>query len=271
MRPSPSFLALILAITSPLGAQSGSSSSAPSSEEFIELSPFTVSTDYEPAYKSAASYPAARVATPLIDPRTAAIAASAPVSLLKRADAVAIQFVLSHSGDKQDTRNQELYNSVATIETAMKRIEGSRVEQREVRFTGGDRKVFSVSRGGATTSFVSLLVLADLPVGTRLVDRVKQIRDVLGATKLTGQTKYSDGSVGLYLQNPDQYRREILQKIFDDVDFLKKGFGGEFEILPTGLTSKVRARVASETELELWIDYGFTFRSIREMEAAKKK
>ena len=38
-----------------------------------------------------------------------------------------------------------------------------------------------------------------------------------------------------------------------------------------GAPSKVRARVASETELELWIDYGFTFRSIREMEAAKKK
>src|SRR5881227_434122 len=96
----------------------------------------------------------------------------------------------------------------------MKRVEGTRVEQREVRFTGGERKVFSVSRGGATTSFVSLLVLAELPVGTRVADRVKQIRDVLAVTKLTGQTKYSDGSVGLYIQNPDQYRREILQKDF---------------------------------------------------------
>jgi hypothetical protein len=263
------FLALILAleVASTLAAQSSSAGG----EEFIELSPFTVSTDYEPAYKSANIISNARVATPLVDPRTAGMMPSAPISVLKRADAVAIQFVLSHNGDKQEARNQELYTSMAAIEAAMKQVQGTRVEQREVRFTGGDRKVFSVSRGGATTSFVSLLVLADLPAGTRVADRVKQIRDILGATKLTGQTKYSDGSVGLYIQNPDQYRREILQKIFEDVAFMRKGFGDEFEILPTGLSGKVRIRVASESELELWIDYGFGFRSVRELEGAKKK
>lgn len=260
-------LLLAVAAASRLSAQS----SVTASEDIIELSPFTISTEYEPAYKSASIVGNARVATPLVDPRTAGMTPSAPITLLKRADAVAIQFVLSHAGDKQEVRNQELYTSMAGIEAAMKRVEGARVEQREVRFTGGDRKVFSVSRGGATTSFVSLLVLADLPTGTRVADRVKQIRDVLGATKLTGQTKYSDGSVGLYIQNPDQYRREILQKVFEDVAFMKKGFGDEFEILPTGLASKVRIRVASESELELWIDYGFSFRSLRELEAAKKK
>jgi hypothetical protein len=150
-------------------------------------------------------------------------------------------------------------------------VPGTRVEQREVRFTGGDRRVFSVSRGGATTSFASLLVLADLPEGARVADRVKQIRDVLSSTKLTGQTKYSDGSVGLYVRNPDQHRREILQKIFEDVQFMKKGFGDEFEILPTGLNGRVRMRVVSESEIELWIDYSFSFRSLRELDAAKKK
>ena len=73
------------------------------------------------------------------------------------------------------------------------------------------------------------------------------------------------------MKNPDQYRREILQKIFEDVEFLKQGFAGEYEIQPSGLNGKVRMRVASEQELELWIDYGLSFRSIRELEAAKKK
>jgi hypothetical protein len=261
----------VFLIVASVHAQSSSSSSAPASEDIIELSPFIISSDAEPAYKSSASYVAARVPTPIIDPRTGSMIPTAAISVLKRADAVAVQFVLSHSGDKQEVRNQDLYNSVTTIEAAMKRVEGTRVEQREVRFTGGDRKIFSVSRGGSTTSFVSLLVLAELPAGQRVADRVKAIRDVLGATKLTGQTKYSDGTVGLYIQNPDQYRREILTKIFEDVDFMKKGFAGDFEILPTGLSSKVRVRVASEAELELWIDYGFSFRSVRELTAANKK
>lgn len=267
MRALFTFL-VALVLSSALRAQFSSASSEASSEEFVELSPFSVSLERDRGFAGViGGVPSSQ----LIDPRTANLPANAAVSILKRADAVAVQFVLSHSGDKQEVRNQELYTSVATIEAALKRVEGTRVEQREVRFTGGDRKLFSVSRGGSTTSFASLLVLADLPAGTRVADRVKQIRDVLAATKLTGQTKYSDGSVGLYLKNPDQYRREILQKIFDDVQFMKKGFGEEFEILPNGLSGKVRSRVAAEAELELWIDYGFNFRSVREMEAAKKK
>jgi hypothetical protein len=242
-----------------------------SADDIVELSPFTVATENEPRYKAADAIGAARVPTPLIDPRMANVYPAVGISVLKRAEAVAVQFVLSHAGDKQEARNQELYASVNAIEAAMKAVAGARVEQREVRFTGGDRRFFSVSRGGATTSFVSILVLADLTSGRRVVDRVKEIRDVLGATKLVGQTKYSDGSVGLYLQNPDQYRREILQKIFDDVEFKKKGFAGEMEILPSGLTGRVRFRVATDSELELWIDYSLSFRSIRELEGAKKK
>jgi len=261
------FIIALLLVAS-LRAQS---SDGTESEEFITLSPFEVSRDGESSYAAQNSLAGTRVSTPLIDPRTSAIQPAAAVSIFKRADAVAVQFVLSHSGDKQEARNQELYSSVEKIQTAMDKVPGARVEQREVRFTGGDRKLFSVSKGGATTSFVSILVLADLPVGTRVADRVKEVRDVLGATKLVGQTKYSDGSIGLYLKTPDQYRREILQKIFEDVDFMKKGFNGEMEIQPSGLAGKVKMRVASEAEIELWIDYGFTFRSIRDLEAAKKK
>lgn len=254
-----------------LSAYGQSSSSSGSSEDIVELSPFQVSTDAEPAYKAAGVLAGARVSTPLIDPRSALAVPSSAVGILKRADAVAVQFVLSHSGDKQEIRNQELYASVTSIEAAIKQIKGATVEQREVRFTGGDKRFFSVSSGGATTSFVSILVLADLPPESRVADRVKDIREVLAATKLVGRTKYSDGSIGLYLRNPDQYRREILQKVFDDVAFLKKGFGDEFEVLPSGLTGRVRMRVAAEAEIELWIDYSFSFRSLREIAAAGKK
>jgi hypothetical protein len=257
-------LASLLLASSALGQSA-------SSEDIVELSPFQVSADPEPAYKSAEYLGRVRVPTPLIDPRSAYSNPSAPVGVLKRADAVAVQFVLSHSGDKQEVRNQELYASVTAIETALRQVKGAKAEQREVRFTGGDRRFFSVSAGGATTSFVSILVLADLPPDTRVADRVKEIRDVLAATKLAGRTKYSDGSIGLYLRNPDQYRREILQKVFDDVAFMKKGFADDFEILPTGLTGRVKLRVVAEAEIELWIDYSFAFRSVREIAASGKK
>src|SRR5687768_13809021 len=123
-----SFVILVRA----LSAQSSSSGSG--SEDIIELSPFTVSNSSEPGYKAAAGYASMQVASPLVDPRTAGTTPNAPVTLLKRADAVAVQFVLSHSGDKQEVRNQELYGNVGAIEAAMKQVAGTRVEQREVRF-----------------------------------------------------------------------------------------------------------------------------------------
>ncbi len=259
-------LPLLLGLAGLLRAQS----EEPAGEDVVELSPFSVSSDGD-GYRSQAALSAVRAPTPLVDPRTAFNQAPVAVTLSKRADAVAIQFVLSHAGDKQEVRNQELYASVDAIETAIKKVPGLRAEQREVRFSGGDRKFFSTSRGGSTYSFVSILVLTDLPADSRVADRVKQVRDLLAATKLVGQTKYSDGSIGLYLKDPDQYRREILQKIFDDVEFLKKGFAGDFEIQPSGLNNKIRLRVAGEGQLELWIDYGIAFKSIRELDAARKK
>jgi hypothetical protein len=257
---------LVISVAVPLHAQSNDAAS----EDIVELSPFVVSNESVPAYRIQGALSAAGTATPILDPRSAMMPAPVAISVAKRADAVAIQFVLSHSGDKQEVRNQELYASVGAIESAVKNMPGMRVEQREVRFTGGDRKLFSVSRGGSINSFVSILILADLPPDARVADRVKQVRDILAATKLTGQTKYSDGSIGLYLKNPDQYRREILGKIFEDVQFMKKGFDNEFEIQPSGLNGKVRMRVSAEAEIELWVDYGMTFRSIRELEAPKK-
>ena len=229
-------------------------------DEVIELSPFSVSDDN--SYTNSTTLAGTRMNSRIIDP-SAQAQANVPVSITRRADAVAVQFVLSHAGDKQEVRNRELYTSVELIEKEVAKISGLRAEQQEVRFAGGNKKMFSSIRGGSPVSFASIIIFAELPAGVRVVDQVKKIRDVLMAIKLAGQTKAADGSVGLYVKSPEQYRREILGKIFEDFEFMKKQFGAEFELAPSGLTQKVRTRVSGEGEVELWIDYSFTFYSIR--------
>ncbi|MEO5961758.1 MAG: hypothetical protein ABIZ49_05680 [Opitutaceae bacterium] len=261
---------LILVASAIIPAASAQSAEESGSEEVLELSPFQISfdRDREQGYMAGNSVAGTRMATPLIDPRAGNIPPSVPVSIFKRANAVAVQFVLSHTGDKQELRNKELYSSVEAIETQVAKIEGLRMEQREVRFAGGDRKVFSSSRGNSTVSFASIVIFAELPAGVRVVDRVKQVRDALNNAKPVGQTKMMDGSVGLYLKSPEQYRREILQKVFDDLAFVAKGVGPDFEVRPAGLNQRVRMRVSAEAEIELWIDYSFSIHSLREL--AKK-
>jgi hypothetical protein len=103
-----------------------------------------------------------------------------------------------------------------------------------------------------------------------VVKLVKTIRDTVQKATFQGQTKLIDGVVGLYIKNPAQYRREILAKIFEDLEVLKKSAGAEFEIQPSGMNQPVRARICSETDIELWIDYSFAIRSIRELTNPKK-
>jgi len=234
-------------------------------EEFIVLSPFEISSSDDSGYYAASALAGARLASPLVDPASANVSPSVPITIFKRAESVAIQFVLSHAGDKQELRNRELYDSVGALQTAVAKVPGLRLEQREVRFASGNRKLFSTARGSTTVSFASIVIFAELTPELRIADRVKQVRDLLQETRLAGATKTADGSVGLFLKHTEGYRGEILERIFADFATLRKGLGEEFEIRPSGLNQRVRARIASETEIELWIDYSFTIHSVREL------
>src|SRR4051812_31674865 len=83
-----------------------------STDDIVELSPFTVTAANDTGFQAASSLAGGRIATPIVDPSGMPRNPNVAISILKKADAVAIQFVLSHTGDKQESRNQELYASV---------------------------------------------------------------------------------------------------------------------------------------------------------------
>ena len=224
--------------------------------EIVCLSPFEVSTQEDRGYRSAETL--------------AARAPNLPVTLIKPADAVIIEFALSNSADKQEVRNKELTDSIDALGKEVRKIPGLKLENREVRLTTGDRRKSIVGKGGAVTSFANVVVLADLSADVRLYDRVKQVRDLIDDTKLRGDTKVIDGPVGLFIRRPNQYRQELLTKIFEDLEVVRKGVGPEFEVLVSGLAGGVQVRACSERELELWLDYSFTIHSIRYLTTLKK-
>ncbi|HUR60394.1 MAG TPA: hypothetical protein VM029_21910, partial [Opitutaceae bacterium] len=84
-----------------------------------------------------------------------------------------------------------------------------------------------------------------------------------------GETKLIDGPAGLYLRRPNDYRKELLGKIFEDLELVKKGLGSDFEVLVSGLSQATRLRPCSETDIEVWVDYSFTIRSVRELDGKK--
>ncbi|MCB1104886.1 MAG: hypothetical protein H7A44_09240 [Opitutaceae bacterium] len=237
-------------------------------EEIVLITPFEVTSEHDYGYLNTASRIGSKVATPVADAQSSNFIPTVPITVVKPADALAIQFVVSNNADKQDRRNQELNSAVQDIKAAVQKTAGLRMEQREVRFASGDRKFLSFSKSNPT-SHANIVIFADISPTVSLADRAKQVRDLLDAVKLSGNTRLADGYIGLYIKNSSSYRREILAKIFADLEFVKEGLGPEFEIRATGLNQRVKMRACSETDVELWIDYSFVIDSIRALTKPK--
>jgi hypothetical protein len=255
-----------------------------SDEEVVSMNPFAVTSEEDRGYRATSTLAGTRIKTDLKDVGSAISVVTAeflqdtspampqvPVTVVKKADALVIQFALATTADKENARNTELNSYIESIDKAVRAVPGVRFEPREVYLASGDRKRSIIGKGGAITSFAHFVIFADLSADVRLYQRVKQVRDILAGLKIdSATTKLLDGPVGLYIRRPSQYRNEILAKVFEDLGTVKKGLGPDFEILVSGLSGGVRMRTCSETEVELWIDYSFAIRSIRELEAKKK-
>ncbi len=266
-RQIPSILLLLLlqAGQSPATLSAQSSSEAEASGEALELSPFVVSSSEDRGYAVAGT----RLAGPRFQTGLTVDAPRVPVTIIRRADAVVIEFALSNSADKQDARNQELTASVELLAQAIKALPGLRFENREVQLATGNRSHSIIGKGGVVTSFANFAVFAGLGDDVRLYERVKQVRNLVATAKLKGDTKSIDGPVSLFIKRPNETRGELLAKIFADLEVVKKGLGVESEVLVSGLSGPVQLRTCSENEIELWLDYSFTIRSRPEMESRR--
>ena len=246
--------------------QDGSDGSAGTTEEEIVcLSPFEVTASDSRGYSRYSPPAPAPIVQPNFSGGATSAAPSVPITLIRRADAVIIEFALSNSADKQDLRNKELTDSVDALAAQIKATPGLKFENREVQLMSGNRSRSLIGKGGMVTSFANFAIFAELGDDTRLYERVKQVRALVSAAKLVGGTKVIDGPVALYLKRPNDLRKELLGKIFDDLETVKKGLGENMEVLVTGLNTPIRLRSCSEREVELWIDYGFTIRSVYEI------
>jgi len=267
------FLLTALASPFPTIAQESPESESDEGEEVLVLSPFEVTTAEDRGYVASSLVAGSRIrALPDLAPkfsRGGTGAPTTPITVIRKADAVVIEFAISNSADKQEQRNQELTNSVDLIAQAIKATPGLRFENREVQLATGNRSRSIIGKDGVVTSFANFAVFAELSDSVRLYERVKQVRGLVSAAKLAGATKVIDGPVALFLKRPNDNRGELLAKIFADLEVVKKGLGSDFEVLVSGLSGPVQLRTCSENEVELWLDYAFTIRSVREMEVKR--
>jgi len=220
-------------------------------DEVIELSSFQVTGDSDRGYAPQ------QVTKPDV-----------AITLTKPATAVVMDVTIVNANDKAEDKNREVLLTIKSLERAVAAEPQLRFERREIQLRGEARRKSLFSRG-SVTSFANVAVVAPLEANANLFATVDRMRSVVAKTTPNGGTKVIDGAVYLLLERPEQYRKELLAAIFADIAFLKENLGPGFEVLPTGLDGAIQVRAASETKVELWIDYGLTIRSLAELEHPK--
>ena len=263
---------LIAALAAPaLNAQSPSFSKTDSEDEIVALEAFSVTSSYDRSYTNDRGYlttiTGARAPAPPPPPATGIKKPSVPVTIRKRPDAIVMELALTNADPKQDVRNRDIYATIDSLRAAVQKAPGLRLEERELQLRGNaPRRTLFSSKTGNATSVSFVMLVADFTDTTSLFETVRSMRDAASSVTPAGVTKVTDSTVGFFLKNPDQCRHEILAKIFEDIEFVKKGLGTAFEVLPRGLNGAVQMRPCSEKEVELWIDYSFDIRSVLELQ-----
>lgn len=104
-------------------------------------------------------------------------------------------------------------------------------------------------------------IYARIPVrgsNQRARDADKTIETFAKSIPATGRSYIETGSTALAINNPDQYRLDVVKTVADEAKRYAAQFGSDYGVMIDGLDSELYWQQASETEVFLYIQHSFT-------------
>ena len=120
---------------------------------------------------------------------------------------------------------------------------------------------FSSSRGGSHEAFSDVLLLSPLSDETDLVDVVSRFRGVLSGLELPKDVSVSLGSIYLALEDPEQYRPELLKRIRNHAEDTAAILLDTPDFVIRGLDEPVRITQSGEREIDVYLPFQVTYQS----------
>lgn len=114
---------------------------------------------------------------------------------------------------------------------------------------------FSFSKSSDHDALSDVLLLAPLDERTNLIQVVKRFRAVITGLKPAKRVSVSLGSLFLALENPEDYRMELLKKIRAHVDATAKAVSDGSDYSISGLDGRVQVRQSGERSVEVYIPF----------------
>lgn len=183
------------------------------------------------------------------------------IGYTRRADFFVKPIYVSSDSRGEDLRREELFSMLrATIERAnsegialvagrygLKPLTAANME---------DLPILSAGRPDTSrVAFYARLPVAGANASVNIAD--ERILKFTKGVPVTGRSYIESGSISLAINNPDQYRIDVVKAIADESKRYAALFGSDYGIEVRGLDSELYWQQASETEVFLYLEHSF--------------
>ena len=181
----------------------------------------------------------------------------------KRGDFLLLDVRVQNDSRERKERVQDLELTIAGIIEAAKTqpdIELSLVEDGFVRPLTKLAFMDTIRPGNQPdTSYANLKVKTDIPAGDveayKLVSKLDKFVDSLDGVGRTTITTYEDVAVSII--NPFQYRKEVREKVLEEMTATVERLGPDYSIIPRGLHKRVKWVRSGDLNLKFYMDYSY--------------
>jgi hypothetical protein len=184
------------------------------------------------------------------------------VTLIRPADAVSIEFAMDVLPGGAQDQWARLQRAQAAVQEAMQGLGNCTVHMGAI-LSAQDR---SNPQCAADPIHAKFQVRFPVLTSQSSTDRIAEVRQLLDAQiRKMNDVRLYLGNAQLIIENPDQFRLEIIRKVMDDLHQLEALLGEGFFIEPHFSTDPVRLRQQGADQVELWVPYRYEVFSKREL------
>lgn len=181
----------------------------------------------------------------------------------KRGDFLLLDVRIQNDSRERKERIRDLELTIAGIIEAVKDqpdIELSLVEDGFVRPLTQLAFMDTVRPGNQPdTSYANLKVKTDIPTGDvqayKLVGKLDKFVDSLEGIGRTTVTTYEDVAVSII--NPFQYRKDVRDKVLEEMTSTLERLGPEYAIIPRGLDNQIKWVRSGDLNLKFYMNYSY--------------
>ncbi|KWV91184.1 hypothetical protein [Erythrobacter sp. YT30] len=188
----------------------------------------------------------------------------AAIGVTRKADYFVTPLYVSSDSRDRDTRLAELY---AMFEATL-----DRADAQGIAIVAGRYKLQPVTKdnmrqlpvvGGNRPDTNRVQVYARIPLRgddanvRKTADRIEAfVKDITA----TGRSFIDVGTTGLAIDNPEQYRPDVVRHVAKEATSYASMFGNDYGVSIDGLDGELYWQQSSETEVFMYIDHSFTVR-----------